>query len=189
MKKIMLLIFLFLSLMVFITSSGWADAVDDLNAGIEASEWGDFDKAISLYTKAIDSGGLSQKNLSIVYYYRGNAWDAKGDYDKAIADYTKAIEINPQDAITYNDRAYCWGQKGDYDKAFSDVNKAIEIDPQYDTAWYNRACIYSIRGEKDQALSDLKRAITLNENNKDDAKEDKDFKDLWDDEDFKKLTE
>jgi len=189
MKKIMFLIFLFLSLMVCITSLGWAGGLEDANAGIEAVNGGDYDKALGLFTKAIESGELSQKNLSIVYNNRGVAWRKKGDNDKAIADYTKAIEINPQYVSAYNNRGVAWNDKGDNDKAIADYTKAIEINPKHANAWYNCACSYSLKGEKDKALSDLKRAITFNESSKDYAKEDKDFKDLWDDEDFKKLTE
>lgn len=164
--------------------------MDDAKAGIEASKGGEYDKALGLFAKAIESGELSQKNLGIVYYNRGQVWhDGKGDYDRAIADYTKAIEIDPKYVWAYYNRSLAWYKKGNYDKAIADNTKVIEIDPKHDTAWYNRACIYSIRGEKDKALSDLKRAITLNESFKKDAKSDKDFKDLWDDEDFKKLTE
>ena len=97
--------------------------------------------------------------------------------------------MNPKDAWAYKNRASAWYNKGDDDKAIADYTKAIEIDPQDDTTWYNRARTYSISGEKAKALSDLQRAITLNESFKESAKSDEDFKDLWYEEDFKKLTE
>lgn len=56
-------------------------------------------------------------------------------------------------------------------------------------AWYNRACVYSIKGEKEKALSDLKKAIELDKSNKEKAKKDEAFKNLREDEDFKKLVE
>jgi hypothetical protein len=47
----------------------------------------------------------------------------------------------------------------------------------------------SVMNEKEKSLSDLKRAIELNSKYKEDAKKDKGFKNLWDDEDFKKIVE
>ena len=46
-----------------------------------------------------------------------------------------------------------------------------------------------MKGNKEKALSDLKKAIELDISHKEEAKEDKDFEKLWDDEDFKKLVE
>jgi tetratricopeptide (TPR) repeat protein len=162
MKRIMFLIFLFLSLMVCITSLGWAGAMDDAKAGIEAFKGRDYDKAIQLFTKAIDSGELSQKNLGIAYYNRGFAWLYKADYDKAIADYTKAIELKPEYAIAYQTRGYAWYKKGDYDKAISDYTKAIEIDPKHAGAYIDRGEVWVDMGKYDRAIADFTKAIELN---------------------------
>jgi tetratricopeptide (TPR) repeat protein len=55
---------------------------------------GQYDKAISDYTKAIE---LNPKHAD-TYYSRGLAYNKMGQYDKAISDYTKAIELNPKHA-------------------------------------------------------------------------------------------
>ena len=44
-------------------------------------------------------------------------------------------------------------------------------------------------GNKEKAMSDLEKAIELDKSRKEKAKKDEDFKNLWDDEDFKKLVE
>lgn len=91
MKKMLLVTSFFLSLMICFTSSGWASAYDENKAGEAAAMSGDYDKAIRLFTKAIESGELSQEGLSGSYYNRGLAWFAQRDNDRAIADFTKAI--------------------------------------------------------------------------------------------------
>jgi tetratricopeptide (TPR) repeat protein len=129
MKKILFVGFLLFALMVCLTSPAWAGGLDDAKAGLAAAKGGDYDEAIRLYTKAIESGELSREDLSITYYDRGIAWVKKGDYDKAIADWTKAIEIDPKYAEAYYNRGVAWAGKGDHAKAKADYEKAIEIDP------------------------------------------------------------
>ena len=161
MKKIMFLIFLFLSLMVCTTSLGRAGGFEDAEAGFEAQKRGDYDKAIVLFTKAIESGELSVKQLAIIYGGRGNVWCDKGDYDKAISDYTKAIEINPQYANAYYNRGYVWGDKGKYDKAISDYTKVIEINPKHVSAYNGLAWLMATC--PDDRYRDGKQAVVLAE--------------------------
>jgi tetratricopeptide (TPR) repeat protein len=161
MKKILFVSIFLLSLMVCVTSPTWAGGFDDANAGIKAVKVGEYDKAIRLFTKAIESGELSQDNLSIVYYNRGNAWRKKGNYDKAIADFTKVIEIDPQDVYAYYDRGYAWEDKGDYNKAIADFTKVIEIDPQYADAYNSLAWLMAIC--PDGRYRDGKRAVEFAE--------------------------
>jgi tetratricopeptide (TPR) repeat protein len=130
MKKILFMAILSLSLMVCVTSPGWAGGLDDINAGLAAASGGNYDEAIRLFTKGIASGELSGENLSKVYNNRGDAWVKKGDSDKAIADYTKAIEIMPKDAAAYGNRGIAWDDKGAYDQAVADYTKAAEIDTE-----------------------------------------------------------
>jgi tetratricopeptide (TPR) repeat protein len=129
MKKILFAALLLLSLTVCLTSPGCSGGLDDIKTGNVSAARGDYDKAIRLYTKAIESGKLSQENLSIAYYNRGLARRKKGDYDKAIADFTKAIEINQNDADAYRFRGYCWKFIGNDDKANADYEKAKKLDP------------------------------------------------------------
>jgi tetratricopeptide (TPR) repeat protein len=161
MQRILFVAILLLSLMVCVTSPGWADGWDDADAGIAAAKGGDYDEAIRLFTKAIESGELSRENLSIAYYNRGNAWQSKGDSDKAIADYTKAIEIDPKHARAYYNRGKAWKKKGDYDKAIADYTKAIEINPK-DADPYN-AFAWLMATCPEGRYRDGKRAVELAE--------------------------
>ena len=125
MKRILFAALLLLSLMVCFTSLGCSGSLDDVKAGNAAANKGDYDKAIGLFTKAIESGELSRDDLSKTYCNRGFVWRSKGDLDKAIVDYTTAIEIEPKLANAYNNRGAALHDKGDYDKAIADYAKAI----------------------------------------------------------------
>lgn len=189
MKKILIVLFLSLSLMVCMVSSGWAGGFEDLEAGIASHKSGDYDKAIQLYTKAIESGELSQENQVIAYNNRGLIWMLKENNDRAIADYTKAIELNPNYAPAYNNRGFVWMLKGNNDRVIADSTRAIELRPNYADAYFIRASGYAYKGEKNKALSDLEKAITLDKSYKERAQLNINFMPLWGDEDFKKLIE
>jgi tetratricopeptide (TPR) repeat protein len=77
---------------------------------------------------------------------------------------------------------------GRYEEALKANDKAIELKPDYANAWFNRACVYSVKGDKKKALYNLQKAIELDKSFKEKAKKGEDFKNLWNDEDFKKLV-
>jgi len=161
MKRILLTSLLFLSLMVCATSLAWAGGLDDLEAGYQAYRAGNYDEAIRLYTKAIESGGLTRADLRRAYDHRIYVWEKKGDYDKAIADYTKVIELDPKDAAVYNYRGGAWMELRDYDRAIADFTKCIEIAPKYDLAYNNRGVVWRIKGDYDKAIADYTKAIEI----------------------------
>ncbi|MEJ1970645.1 MAG: tetratricopeptide repeat protein [Rhizomicrobium sp.] len=74
-----------------------AAAADDGNAGLDALNAGDYDKAIALFTRAIKSGQLAGDDKEFAYLNRGKAYLAKHNYAKAVADLTAAVRINPGD--------------------------------------------------------------------------------------------
>jgi len=87
----------FLSVLAFIVQSGWAGVLEDFNAATQAYRRHEYDEAIALYTKVIESGGVTRKGLAKTFQNRGDAWQGKGNHDKAIADYTKAMDLDPTD--------------------------------------------------------------------------------------------
>ena len=164
MKRILLISFLFLSLVLCFVSVGRAGGVDDLKAGIAAYKQGDYDGAVRLCTQAIASGDLSQKNLCVAYINRGNAWRHKGDYDRALADYNKVIELDPKDDAGYDGAAWllavCPESKyRDGVKAVKLAKKAVELRD-----WYGNidtlAAAYAEAGRSQEAIKTQEMAIT-----------------------------
>jgi len=171
-KPLFIIAILFIVLMVFLL----------LRYGpVLLAERGDYGLDIRRFTQAIDSGELSQENLSIAYYNRGNAWSNKGKYNRAIADYTKAIEIDPEYADAYYNRALAWKNKGYryYKKAAADFKKStmanrmaiianltkiIEMTPNDPKVYYNRGIIWKKIGDYDKALADYTKAIEIDPN-------------------------
>ena len=123
------------------------------------------------------------------YINMGRNFYFKEEYGSALKAYEKAIELEPDDALMWTNKALCLIKMDRYNEAIEASDKAIDLRTDYAVAWFNRACAYSLMGNKEKALSDLEKAIELDKSYKEKAKKDEDFKNLWDDDKFKKLVE
>jgi tetratricopeptide (TPR) repeat protein len=138
------------------------DAQSYFNRGKANIAKGQYDQAISDYTKAIELN----PNSAEAYRLRGDAYlFFKGQLDLAISDYNKVLEIRPKDSGTYLNLGVAYGNKGQYDLAISDFNKALEINPSYAEAYDNRGSAYVAKGQYDQAISDFNKVLEINPRN------------------------
>ena len=128
------------------------------NRGYPYADLGQYTKAISDYTKAIE---LNPKYAE-AYSNRGAAYAKLGRHTQAISDYTKAIELNPKYAGAYSNRGVAYDDLGQHTKAISDYTKAIELNPKYAEAYSSRGAAYTDLGQHTQAISDCTKAIELN---------------------------
>lgn len=114
-----------------------------------------YDKAIELYTKAIE---LSPENAE-AFFSRGDSYAALDDNDKAIADYSKVITIEPKNARVSYRRALLYFKQEKFDRAIRDFSEVIKLDKKYIVAYYRRGRSYEEKGEMDKALGDYRKAI------------------------------
>lgn len=142
-----------------------ADPYADANAGIDALNKGDNERAIHLLTQALHSGQLPDHNKAIILDDRGHAWGVTGNYDKAIADFTEAIRLIPEYTDAYVGRGLTWGNKKQYDKAIADFSKAIGLNPRNAAAFYGRGVAYSKKGDYDKAIADFTETVRLDPKN------------------------
>jgi len=105
----------------------------------------------------LDESGL----LACIYSSLAAVNTNAGHPDQAISDFTKAIELNPKDAIAFNNRGVAHDSLGQHEQAISDYNKAIELNPKYADAFYNRGIAHRNLGQHEQAISDYNKAIEL----------------------------
>lgn len=80
-----------------------ANGVDDGNAGLSALQNGDYDVAIRLFSRALDSRGLKGDDREFAYANRGVAYLKKGDVSSAIVDLDRARQMKPDDADAQNE--------------------------------------------------------------------------------------
>ncbi|MBF0555264.1 MAG: tetratricopeptide repeat protein [Nitrospirae bacterium] len=151
------------------------NAEDYLERGNTYYSKGDFDSAISNFTKAIE---INPK-LAEAYINRGVAYYGKGNYDQAISDYNRAIElnpkldvdVNPKIAEAYNNRGNSYLKKGDHKRAMTDYQKAAELGNTHAQKYLREkdAGVFNNRGHDDaekksytKAISNFTKAIELN---------------------------
>jgi len=148
------------------------------------TEWGHEEEAL----KDIDKLIKIQPDTALNFILKGQTLYAMEKYEEAFISFDKATSLDPKRPDVWGMKAGALAKTGKFDDAIVAINKGLELAPNDPTNFYNRACIYCLKGDKVNALSDLKKAISMNPSFKEQARKDEDFKSLYDDEDFKKLT-
>jgi len=112
----------------------------------------------------------------------------KVDRDKeAFKVFKKALKINPKSPSILNGMGNALMGMGKNKKAVKHLSKVVNIYPDDYVAWYNIACAYARLGSKESAIESLARALELEPGLADSARNDKDFKNIRDEDDFKAL--
>jgi predicted Zn-dependent protease len=123
------------------------------------------------------------------YVGKGQVLTELKRYQEAYEAFDKATSLDPKRFDVWSMKAGVLSKLGRFDDAIAASNKAMELAPGRPVNYYNRACYYCLKGEKENALADLKKAIELNPKFKKSARLDEDFKSLYEDADFRKLTQ
>lgn len=127
------------------------------------------------------------KNTAILFFKAYVQGEYK-HYDESLATTEKLVTMQPDSAANWGFKGQLLASMNRYEEAISSYDRAIQLDPDQAEYIYNRGCANCRKGDKVNALADLKKAISLSPELKAYAPKDQDFKSLWDDEDFKKLT-
>lgn len=96
------------------------------NQGVVRLEKGEYDAAISDFTRAIEL----RPRFAMAHFYRGRAYHRKGEHDKALPDLNEAIELDPNLAVAYGDRAVIHFMRKEYDKVWENIHKQESLGLQ-----------------------------------------------------------
>lgn len=149
------------------------------------AEYGQSAKALAGFEKLISL----QPDSAINWIGKGQILSGMNKSQEALAAFDKATALDPKSFDAWNMKAIELSKAGKYDEAIVSMNKAIEISPKYAAGFYNRACMYCLKGDKINALDNLKKSIEMNPQFRESAVKDQDFSKLWNDVDFKKITQ
>lgn len=133
------------------------------NLGHHYRDNGDFQNALTNYSKAIDLKAKPETLNS-----RGKLYFDNGNTQKALEDYNRAIQMGGEPKSIgeiHINRGAAIGTLGDYDKALSDFNIGLELLPTNPNGYSNRSMIYYVRGQYDLAMKDYESYIAINPNN------------------------
>ncbi|MBR6711856.1 MAG: tetratricopeptide repeat protein [Selenomonadaceae bacterium] len=128
-----------------------------LKVGIKFGTSGDFNNAITFYTKAIELNS----NNNYAYYLRAVAYKALKKYKQAIEDYNKSIVLNPYNGNAYSGLGDCYRSLKNYDKAIENYNKALKINPKDSLTYTSRGLCYQAIGNYSQAKADFYKSDNL----------------------------
>jgi tetratricopeptide (TPR) repeat protein len=138
------------------------DAHDFYLRGVEQSDKGLYDQAISNYSQAITLAASDDVAfLASAYAKRGVAEDNKTLYDASIADLTKAMALSPRNPEAYSERGKAYSDKGLYDQAVADASQVVALAPGFPGGYNDRAWFLHLKGDDADALPDAERAVTL----------------------------
>lgn len=126
------------------------------------------------------------KNVQVLIY-KGDVLFSLGRCEEALAVCNEAIRLEPKNSMAYNNTGVYLSKLDRQEEAIAAYDKAIILEPQYASPYYNLSCIYSLMGEREKMFSFLRDAIMLDPMSKEQAKTDADFKNYWNDPEFKSL--
>lgn len=122
---------------------------------------GGYERAIALFTAALDHKSLAKEERAIILNDRGLANWRRGRALVAIADFNQAIMLYPEFAATYNNRGNVLIAIGRPDEAIRDFNRASALSPGYAVPLVNRGNAQMALGRLDAAIKDFSAAIAL----------------------------
>jgi tetratricopeptide (TPR) repeat protein len=137
------------------------DYSDYLFEGLSAFAQNDFDRSITLISKALDE--TPENKVAIVS--RGAAFLQCSRVAEAIADFDRAIEIDAAYARAYHLRGLAREKEGNDKAALDNFDKALSINPDYGAAYKSRASLYYMMNNEDNGLEDVMMAAYLTHRN------------------------
>ena len=145
----------------------FAGGREDAKEGRVAFLAGNYDAAIQMTTKAIESGELDDRSLAQAYNVRGVALRRKKLFEQAIADYGEAIRLRPNYAFAYHNRGIAYQAMGKHSLAIVDHSQAIAFDPEYSNAYAGRCLAFEKMKRREEAIADCTKALELDPDKQD----------------------
>ncbi|MCP4139929.1 MAG: tetratricopeptide repeat protein [Chloroflexi bacterium] len=130
-------------------------------AGEKAYAEGDYEKAVSLMSKAIKAN----PELAPAYKARAYANVSLNNFELGIEDYNKALSIMPDFATAFVGRGQAHYHLGNAEQAFEDVHQGLSIDPSQILGYIVLTKYYYFYiGDSENALHQLNVALSIDPN-------------------------
>jgi len=170
-----------------------------------------YKKALDLDPKSVMTwGNLGNTLMDLERYEEAlNAWDrvfeidSKNDralnsqaltlsllknFEKAITAIGEAINLKPKEVLYRANRGIILARYGRYTEALAECEQAIKQNSKDESGYYGKACCYALQGEIGQAIDNLQKAIDIApRRSRREAKHNRDFDSIRDDERFRAL--
>jgi len=121
--------------------------------------------------------------LEASFYY------ISGKLQDALRVYKKLLLLKPDHYIAWNNYGTIVRDLLRFDEALDAYTKALELSPDNPGVLYLFATVYAMQKKKDKMMETLKKSIAFDPEFKDEALNDKAFKEYWEDPEFKDIAE
>ena len=132
---------------------------------------------------------LQEINESKAFFEQALKRQREGKLEEAKKLYRKVAKIDQYNVQAFNNLGVIYMGEKNYKRAIKRFNNALDIKHDYVDAHYNLACLYAQKNDVPQSLFYLKNAIEFNQEVRQWAKNDGDFKALANLPEFKKMME
>ena len=106
-------------------SAACADPPADKEAGIAASQRGDYNAALRLFTRDLASAAPGSGDRGDLLVMRGFVYEQMGKYAQAIDDYSEVLNAKPDAVQVYFRRGVAYRDNGQYDHALTDLEAVV----------------------------------------------------------------
>ncbi|RMF91338.1 MAG: tetratricopeptide repeat protein [Methanobacteriota archaeon] len=130
---------------------------DLFKKAVEHHNRGDYNRAIELYKKALESYGLDKKTLVLL----GNAFYMEKEYEEAESAHKKALSLDPNYARAHFNLGIVYEAMGRPKEAMECYRKAIELDSGFGEAYANLGDLYKAERDLDNAIICYKKALEI----------------------------
>src|SRR5262249_11079791 len=116
----------------------------------------EYAEAVTVYTKAVERLGPTDKSDWVVYYQRGVCYERVKDWTNAEADLKKALELDPGQELALNYLGYSWvDQNLNVKEAMDLIRRAVQKRPNDGYFVDSLGWAYYKQGDLPQAVKHL----------------------------------
>jgi tetratricopeptide (TPR) repeat protein len=140
-----------------------------------------------------DLGSRQQRFLSDVeahtLFLEASFYYINGKLQDALRVYKKLLQLKPDHYIAWNNYGTILRDLLRFEEAEESYKKALELSPDNPSVLYLHATLFALQKKKEKMMEFLKKSITFDSEFKDEALNDKAFKEYWEDAEFKDVAE
>ena len=159
--RVLAIVVLAVFTVIMVPLSTWADAPSELRMCLDNTTPQDQKLAACSFV-ITNAPPTTARELTRVYFIRGNAYLAQGAYDRALVDFDAATKADPTAYGPFNSRGLLFRRQKQLDRAITEFDQAIGLNSNDPIVFTNRGDAYRDKGRFDRALQDYDAAIALN---------------------------
>ena len=113
----------------------------------------------NLARQIVDEDKIFLSNLKL---REGNKFRDAGDHKRAEKFFSEAIDLNPDNALAWNNRGWSFVEQKKYSQALADFNHAAELTANSELPYFGRGWVFNQLKQYESAVAEYDKVIALN---------------------------